>query len=138
MIGAEGILPAKRNCVGCAGGVGEYVAHTMGAAPPPPAPSRTRTDIFTVWRIPDDPVLFFGAAFFGFGALVFFLGGMAVLYYDAVNSFVELVGVGAGKAERVGPVEHEPLQGLPRLLVEKYKLFQDRGHLFLIPELVAR
>ena len=79
LTGAGGIPSSKRNCVGCAGGVGAYVAYTMGAVRPPPAPSRTRTDTLTVWRIPDDPLLFFfGAAFFGFFG--FFFGGMAVLY----------------------------------------------------------
>jgi hypothetical protein len=62
--------------------------------------------------------------------------GGPLLGYD--QFFVKLVHAGACEEERIGFVEHKALEGLPRLLVEKYELLSYGTGFFFVTWFVTR
>jgi len=60
-----------------------------------------------------------------------------ILYYNAIELFLELVGVHVGKDKLIRGVDNEPGSRLAMLLVEEHELLKDSGELCLLPGLVA-
>ena len=73
------------------------------------------------------PAFFARGLLFVFFALPFLPG---ILYYDAIESFVELVGVHVGKKKLIWLVEDEPGERLALLPVQEDELLEDGGKLF--------
>jgi hypothetical protein len=75
----------------------------------------------------DLPAFFAGGLLFVFLVLPFLPG---ILYFDAIECFIEMVGVHVGKYKLIWIVEDEPGERLALLLV-KENLFLKNSYVFL-------
>jgi hypothetical protein len=75
----------------------------------------------------DFPAFLARGLLFDFLALPFLPG---ILYYDAIEIFIELIGVHVREEKLVRLVEDEPGERLALLPVQEYELLEDGGEFF--------